>query len=83
MPYSARAGLPRIRFHDLRHTAATVLLEQNVHPKLVQEMLGHATIAVTLDLYSHVTPAMHDEAAAKMERVLAGGWSRCYPCFCT
>lgn len=67
-----RAGLPPIRFHDLRHTAATILLSSEVHPKTVQEMLGHATIALTLDVYSHVTPTMHDEAAATMERVLVG-----------
>lgn len=67
-----RAELPPIRFHDLRHTAATILLSSGVHPKMVQEMLGHATIALTLDVYSHVTPTMHDEAAATMERVLVG-----------
>ena len=52
-----RAGLPRtVRFHDLRHTCATVLLGEGVHPKIVQELLGHATIAITLDTYSHVLP---------------------------
>lgn len=61
-----------MRFHDLRHTAATLLLSSGVHAKMVQEMLGHSTIALTLDVYSHVTPTMHDEAAAAMERVLAG-----------
>nr|MBA2701958.1 tyrosine-type recombinase/integrase [Chloroflexota bacterium] len=65
-----RAGLPRVRFHDLRHTAATLLLASGTHPKLVQELLGHSSIALTLDTYSHVTPTMHDEAAATMERLL-------------
>jgi integrase len=59
-----RAGLPTIRLHDLRHTYATVALAAGVHPKIVSERLGHATIAVTLDLYSHVTPAIDAEAAA-------------------
>lgn len=63
-----RAGLPRIRFHDLRHTAATIMLSNGVHPKIVSEMLGHSTIAITLDLYSHVTPNMQREAAAAMDR---------------
>lgn len=67
----ARAGLPRIRFHDLRHTFATLQLASGTHPKLVQEVLGHSTIALTLDVYSHVTPTMHDEAAATMDRLLA------------
>jgi integrase len=49
-----RAGLPRIRFHDLRHTHATLMLAQGVHPKIVSERLGHATIGITLDTYSHV-----------------------------
>jgi integrase len=71
-PLLKRAGLPSIRFHDLRHTAATLLLAQGVHPKMVQELLGHSTIALTLDVYSHVTPTMHEQAAATMERVLAG-----------
>jgi integrase len=66
-----RAGLPRIRFHDLRHTAATLLLASGTHPKLVQELLGHSSIAMTLDVYSHVTPSMHDETANTMDRILA------------
>jgi len=53
------AGLPAMRFHDLRHTAATLLLSKGVHPKVVSEMLGHATITLTLDTYSHLLPAMH------------------------
>lgn len=67
------AGLPSIRFHDLRHTAATLLLGQGVHPKLVSEMLGHADIGTTLNLYSHVTPAMHGQAAAAMDAILGTG----------
>jgi integrase len=67
-----RAGLPMIRFHDLRHTAATLLLERGVNPKAVSEMLGHSSVAVTLTLYGHVTPHMQQEAVATMERTLGG-----------
>jgi integrase len=70
-PLLKRAGLPQIRFHDLRHTCATLLLSQNVNPKVVSEMLGHATIAITLDTYSHVLPNMQESAAAAMEEVLS------------
>lgn len=66
----ARAGLPRIRFHDLRHTAATLMLTKGVHPKIVSEMLGHSTTAITLDLYSHVTPHMQQSAAETIDRAL-------------
>jgi integrase len=69
-PLLKRAGIERIRFHDLRHTAATLLLEQGLHPKLVSEMLGHSTIAITLDLYSHVTESMHKQAADAMDAIL-------------
>lgn len=69
-PLLKRAGLPRIRFHDLRHTCATLLLSKNVDPKVVSEMLGHATIAITLDTYSHVLPNMQSEAAKAMEDAL-------------
>ena len=62
------AGLPRIRFHDLRHTHATLALQAGVHPKVVSERLGHATVSITLDTYSHAIPAMQEEAA---ERVAA------------
>jgi integrase len=62
-----KVGLPQIRVHDLRHTAATLLLGKGENPKIVQELLGHSTIGITLDTYSHVTPAMHASAAAKME----------------
>jgi integrase len=69
-PLLERAGLPDIRFHDLRHTCATLLLSKGVHPKLVQELLGHATIAITLDTYSHVLPGMGDQTANAMESAL-------------
>ncbi len=65
-----QAGLPKIRVHDLRHTAATLLLSQGVHPKVVQEMLGHSTITLTLDTYSHVIPMLHQQAAELMDDIL-------------
>ncbi len=60
-------GLPRIRFHDLRHTSATLLLQENVHPKVVSERLGHSGIRITLDIYSHVLPGMQEQAAQTLE----------------
>src|SRR5215218_1159537 len=65
-----RAGLPKIRFHDLRHTCATLLLSRNVNPKIVSEMLGHSSISVTLDTYSHVLPTMRDSAVRALEDAL-------------
>jgi integrase len=62
-----KAGLPRMRFHDLRHSAATILLTMGVHPKVVQELLGHSTIAMTMDTYSHLLPSMQKDAADKMD----------------
>jgi integrase len=59
-----RAGLPPIRLHDLRHSVASILLARGVHPKVVSDMLGHATIALTLDTYSHVIPSLQQEAAS-------------------
>jgi integrase len=59
-----RSRLPVIRLHDLRHTHATLALRAGIHPKVVSERLGHATIAITLDTYSHAIPAMQEEAAA-------------------
>ncbi len=70
-PILERARLPNIRLHDLRHTCATLLLSRGVHPKFVQELLGHATIAITLDTYSHVLPSMSGETASAMESVLS------------
>jgi integrase len=64
------SGLPRIRLHDLRHSHATHLLAANVHPKIVQERLGHANIGITMDIYSHVMPGMQDEAATRVDAAL-------------
>jgi integrase len=69
-PLLKRAGLPQITFHDLRHTCASLLFQKNVHPKFVQELLGHVSVAITLDTYSHMLPGMGGEAAAAMEDAL-------------
>src|SRR5215208_132404 len=70
-PLLERAGLPRITFHDLRHTCASLLFQKNVHPKLVQELLGHASVAITLDTYSHMLPGMGSEAANAIGEALS------------
>jgi integrase len=64
-------GLPQIRFHDLRHAHATLMLIQGVHPKVVSERLGHASVGITLDTYSHVLPAMQSEAVEAFDRLFA------------
>jgi site-specific recombinase XerD len=64
------AGLPRMRFHDLRHAAASLLLAQGVSPRVVMEILGHSQISLTLNTYSHVIPALQSAAADHMERIL-------------
>jgi integrase len=69
-PLLAKAELPHIRFHDLRHTAATLLLLQEVHPKVVQERLGHSRVGITLDIYSHVLPTMQRGAADKLDGLM-------------
>jgi integrase len=69
-PLLKGTGLPEIQFHDLRYTCATLLLGRGVHPKLVQELLGHANIAMTLDTYSHYLPSMADAAAGAMGEAL-------------
>jgi integrase len=69
-PLLERAGLPCIRFHDLRHTHATLLLGRGVNPKIVSERLGHSTVAITLDLYSHVLPTMQQMATGALEAAL-------------
>jgi integrase len=64
-----RAGLPEIRFHDLRHAHATLMVLGGVHPKVVSERLGHASVGITLDIYSHVLPSMQEEAVAAFDRM--------------
>ena len=65
-----RCGLTGVRLHDARHTHASLLLKQGVHPKIVQERLGHAGIAITLDLYSHVSPGLQQAAANKFDEIV-------------
>ena len=60
----------RVRFHDLRHTCATLLLVNGAHPMLVQQLLGHASISITMDSYSHVLPGMDDSLADRMDEAL-------------
>lgn len=67
---SSKAGLPEIRFHDLRHTAATLMFKEGIHSKVVQEILGHSSIMLTLDTYSHVIPSMQNEIAEKFNGLL-------------
>ena len=69
----ARAGLPPVRLHDLRHTAASLLLAQNVPARVVREILGHSQIALTMNTYSHVAPEVSREAADRMARMLWQG----------
>ncbi len=65
-----KTNIPKVRFHDLRHTHATQLLREGIHPKVAQERLGHTSISVTLDLYSHVMPGMQEDAASKVDIAL-------------
>jgi integrase len=65
-----KTGLPRIRYHDLRHAHATQLLSRGVHPKVASERLGHSKVGITLDLYSHVLPGMQEDAAARVDGAL-------------
>jgi integrase len=67
-----REGLPPIRLHDLRHSCATLLLAQGVSPRVVRETLGHSQVSLTLNTYSHVLPALQQDAAAKMDAILSG-----------
>ncbi len=65
-----RAGLPNIRFHDLRHSVASLMFAMEIHPKIVQELLGHSTISITMDIYSHMLPGMQQEAVKKLDQAL-------------
>lgn len=65
-----RLDIPKVTFHGLRHTHATQLLKEGVHPKVAQERLGHSKIATTLDLYSHVMPGMQEDAAIRVDKAL-------------
>jgi integrase len=67
--FLARSGLPHVRFHDLRHAHATLMLLQGVHPKVVSERLGHASVGITLDLYSHVLPSMQQDAVRAFDEL--------------
>ena len=70
------AGLTGVRFHDLRHTHASLMLQAGVHPKVVSERLGHASVTITLDTYSHVLPGLQEDATARFSEVLATAGSR-------
>jgi integrase len=72
-PLLRDAGLAHMRFHDLRHTAATQMLLRGVHPRVVADILGHSDPAITMRVYSHVVPAMHDQAARAMESLFHAG----------
>ncbi|PWT72666.1 MAG: hypothetical protein C5B60_09275 [Chloroflexi bacterium] len=69
-PLLRQAGLPEIRVHDLRHTCATLLAGQNIHPSVVQDLLRHSTPAMALDVYTRVTPTMKRTATEAMDRLL-------------
>jgi len=72
----AGSGLPRIRFHDLRHAHATHLLTAGVHPKVASERLGHSKVGITLDLYSHVLPGMQADAASRVDDAVRAALQR-------
>jgi integrase len=71
--YINQSGLPRIRFHDLRHTHATILLSMGVNPKIVAERLGHSSVQITLDVYSHVMPSMKKDLSEQFSKAMKSG----------
>ena len=70
MKLARRAGLKGIRLHDARHTHASLMLKQGIHPKIVQERLGHSSIQTTLDTYSHVAPGLQQAAANRFDEIV-------------
>lgn len=70
MKLARRSGLHGIRLHDARHTHASLMLKQGIHPKIVQERLGHSSIQITLDTYSHVTPGLQEAAATRFDEII-------------
>jgi integrase len=66
-----KAGLPQLRLHDLRHSHATLMFKEGIHPKIVQERLGHSNIATTLNIYSHVLPGLQEAAVERFDKLLA------------
>ena len=72
---ATKAGIKVIRFHDARHSHATLLLKQGAHPRVVQERLGHSTIATTLDVYSHVTPGLQEAVAVRFDEAMSGKYN--------
>ncbi len=66
------SALPRIRLHDLRHTYVTLALQADIYPKVVSERFGHATVSITLDTYSHAIPALQEDAAERVAKLLFG-----------
>lgn len=71
-----KAGLPALPLKGLRHTWATLALERGIHPRVVQERLGHSTIAITLGIYSHVAPTLHDQAAEQIAELILNSGER-------
>ena len=73
---ATHAGLKIIRFHDARHSHASLMLKQGAHPKIVQERLGHSTISVTLDIYSHVAPGLQEAAANRFDEAITNKYNK-------
>jgi integrase len=75
-PALRKAGLPRIRFHDLRHSFASLLIAEGAHPKLISEQLGHASVQITLDRYGHLIDQSYGDASDRLEAALFGDVTR-------